>query len=186
MLVFVNFSALKETKWYQYAVRFVLGGLITAGAGMIAKKFGPSFGGLFLAFPAIFPASATLIEKHERERKEQKGLNGIRTARKAVSADAAGAAIGGLALIAFGCFVWKTLPHWGTGITLGCATVLWLAASGLMWFMRKRHWLRKSFHAIFGRDHAATDAFVRSAKPNPSGPALPAEQHPKRTLRHPH
>ena len=28
---------------------------------------------LFLAFPAIFPASATLIEKHEKEKKEREG-----------------------------------------------------------------------------------------------------------------
>jgi hypothetical protein len=32
--------------------------------GLIAARFGPVVGGLFLAFPAIFPASATLIEKH--------------------------------------------------------------------------------------------------------------------------
>ena len=49
---------------------------MTVLAGVIAKKFGPVVGGLFLAFPAIFPASATLIEKHERERKERKGLKG--------------------------------------------------------------------------------------------------------------
>jgi hypothetical protein len=30
--------------------------------GLLAKKFGSTVGGLFLAFPAIFPASATLIE----------------------------------------------------------------------------------------------------------------------------
>ena len=45
-------------------------GLITAVAGIIAKQFGPGIGGLFLAFPAIFPASATLIEKHEKQKKE--------------------------------------------------------------------------------------------------------------------
>jgi hypothetical protein len=30
---------------------------------------GPRVGGLFLAFPAIFPASATLVEKHEKQKK---------------------------------------------------------------------------------------------------------------------
>src|SRR5262249_17071078 len=138
MLLSVNFSVLKETKWYQYAVRFALGGLITAVAGLIAKEYGPSFGGLFLAFPAIFPASATLIEKHERERKEQRGLNGLRTARKAVSADAAGATIGGVALIAFGFFVWKILPEFHVVLTLLCATVVWLSISVLMWWVHKR------------------------------------------------
>ncbi len=54
-----------------YAIRFLFGGLITVAAGIIAKRFGPGIGGLFLAFPAIFPASATLIEKHEKEKKEE-------------------------------------------------------------------------------------------------------------------
>ena len=34
----VELSALAETRWYQYAVRFVFGGLVTAVAGIIAKK----------------------------------------------------------------------------------------------------------------------------------------------------
>ena len=48
----------------------VLGGVMTVVAGLIAARFGPVIGGLFLAFPAIFPATATLIEKHVLERKE--------------------------------------------------------------------------------------------------------------------
>ena len=47
---------------------------------MIAPKWGPGIGGLFLAFPAIFPASDTLIEKHERRRKQKKGLQGAQPA----------------------------------------------------------------------------------------------------------
>jgi hypothetical protein len=39
-------------------------------------EWGPAVVGLFLAFPAIFPASATLIEKHERQRKQRQGLTG--------------------------------------------------------------------------------------------------------------
>jgi len=39
---------------------------MTVIAGLIAFRFGPVVGGLFLAFPAIFPASATLIERHGR------------------------------------------------------------------------------------------------------------------------
>ena len=72
MKVKINLSVLKEPKWYEYLIRFLIGGGITALTGIIAKKFGPAVGGLFLAFPAIFPASATLIEKHEG--KEAEGL----------------------------------------------------------------------------------------------------------------
>jgi hypothetical protein len=74
MHIQVDPSALRQTKWHEYAVRFLVGGLITAAAGVIAKKFGPTVGGLFLAFPAIFPAGATLIEKHEEQKKEKKGI----------------------------------------------------------------------------------------------------------------
>jgi hypothetical protein len=82
MIVRFNPSALRGTHWYEYLVRFGLGGAMTVIAGLIASRFGPIVGGLFLAFPAIFPASATLIEKHVRERKEKAGLVGIRRGRK--------------------------------------------------------------------------------------------------------
>ena len=76
MIVQLNPSALRETHWYEYLIRFALGGAVTVVAGLIAARFGPVVGGLFLAFPAIFPASATLIEKHVRRRKEKAGFPG--------------------------------------------------------------------------------------------------------------
>ena len=82
MRIKIDVSALGRTKWHDYAVRFIFGGLITAGAGIVAKEFGPGIGGLFLAFPAIFPASATLIEKHEKQKKEKDGLEGTTRGRK--------------------------------------------------------------------------------------------------------
>src|ERR1700730_1765753 len=89
MNIGIKWSALRDTSWHQYLIRFVLGGAVTAGAGAIATLFGPETGGLFLAFPAIFGASATLIEKHERERKERAGLQGTRRGRGAVAVDTA-------------------------------------------------------------------------------------------------
>jgi hypothetical protein len=53
---------------------------------------------LFLVFPAIFPASATLIEKHERQRKQEKGLRGQERGIDAAAVDAMGAALGSVAL----------------------------------------------------------------------------------------
>jgi Protein of unknown function (DUF3147) len=78
MVVRVNWQALRQSRWYEYILRFGLGGLATAIAGLVAQFFGPEAGGLFLAFPAILGASATLIEKHERERKKKLGLAGQR------------------------------------------------------------------------------------------------------------
>ena len=74
MIVSFHPSALKKTKWFEYAARFLFGGAASLLAMLLAKRFGPAFGGLFLAFPVIFPASATLIEKHEREKNRRRGL----------------------------------------------------------------------------------------------------------------
>jgi hypothetical protein len=73
MKIEINIAALGRSKWYEYLVRFAFGGAVTAIAGMIAKRYGPGVGGLFLAFPAIFPATATLLEKHEKQKKERAG-----------------------------------------------------------------------------------------------------------------
>jgi hypothetical protein len=131
-------SVLKQTKWNDYAVRFFFGGLITAVAGIIAKEFGPGIGGLFLAFPAIFPASTTLIEKHEKEKKELRGLKGAARGRRAASIDAAGASMGSIGLVAFALLVWQVLPRAQVWVVLALATLLWLAVSVGVWQIRKR------------------------------------------------
>jgi hypothetical protein len=55
-------SSLKEGRWYEYVVRFALGGAATVFTGLVSSRYGAAVGGLFLALPAIFCASATLIE----------------------------------------------------------------------------------------------------------------------------
>jgi Protein of unknown function (DUF3147) len=138
MRIKIDPSALKKTRWYEFAVRFLFGGLITAGAGMIAKEFGPGVGGLFLAFPAIFPASATLIEKHERQKKERAGLHGSGRGRKAAAIDAAGASIGSMGLFVFALVVKRFLVSHSSWLALLGAAVIWLAVSLLLWQIRKR------------------------------------------------
>ncbi len=131
-------SVLRQTNWHELAVRFFFGGLITAMAGLIAKKYGPGIGGLFLAFPAIFPASATLIEKHENEKKQEQGLNATARGREAASVDAAGAAMGSLGLLIFAFLVWQFIPSYRAWLVLAAATLSWLAVSVLIWIVRKR------------------------------------------------
>jgi hypothetical protein len=58
----VDGSALRDSKWSQYAVRFLFGGIVTSIAGLVAHRYGTVIAGRLLAFPAIFPASATLID----------------------------------------------------------------------------------------------------------------------------
>ncbi len=138
MTISIDLSGLKKTKWYEFAIRFLAGGLTTALVGVIAKEFGPNVGGLFLAFPSIFPAAATLVESHEEKRKTLMGLNGATRGRQAAGLDAAGAAIGSLGLLAFAFVVWRALPGHNAGAVLASATLVWLAVSGLLWWVRKR------------------------------------------------
>ena len=49
-------SSLKEGRWYEYLVRFALGGAATVLTGLISSRYGATIGRLFLALPAIFCA----------------------------------------------------------------------------------------------------------------------------------
>jgi uncharacterized protein DUF3147 len=137
MQVRIDPSALRPIKWYEYVVRLLFGGLITAATGIIAKEYGPAIGGLFMAFPAIFPAAATLVEKHEKQRKHRLGLHGSRRGREAASLDAAGAARGSIALLVFGLLVWRLMPTFNASVVLVGSALAWLVISGLLW--RTRH-----------------------------------------------
>jgi hypothetical protein len=152
MIPTIQLSALRRTQAHEYAMRFLFGGLVTAGAGLIAHHFGPSAGGLFLAFPAIFPAGATLVEKHETEKKNEAGLHGSRRGAEAAAIDAVGASLGSFGLIAFAIFVWLLIEnHKPWQILLG-ATTVWLLVSAALW--RIRHLYHR--WAAVGRSQAAS------------------------------
>jgi hypothetical protein len=143
MRVDFDLSALKDTKWYELAVRFLFGGAITAITGMLANRYGPVFGGLFLAFPAVFPASATLVEKHEREKKQRAGIVKTIRGREAAALDARGAAIGSIGLIGFAFTVWRLVPIWNDALALLVALVVWMTLSILIWLLRRHPLVRK-------------------------------------------
>ena len=145
MVIKLRFEALKETTWHEYALRFGLGGLATVAAGLIASEFGPVTGGLFLAFPAIFCASATLVEKHERERKEKAGLRGEVRGRQAAAMDSAGAALGSFGLLAFAAIIWRLLPAVGTAWAFAAASAAWLVLSVTLWWLRRKMRCRVRF-----------------------------------------
>src|SRR5918911_335950 len=112
--------------WRVYAVRFAFGGLITAFAGFLGTKYGHAVGGLFLAFPAILPASLTLVKKHEGE--------------VAAGDDAAGAVAGSIGLIVFGALVWALATRLAAWQLLLLATIAWLVVSVIVWLLG--HWMR--------------------------------------------
>jgi hypothetical protein len=145
MMAKTDFGALKRIRWYEFAVRFALGGLITVIAGLIAKSYGPVIGGLFLAFPAIFPAAVTLIAKHEQQRKAEKGLQSERRGKDAAALESAGAVMGSVGLVVFACATWLLLPDHSPVLVLAGVAVAWMAVSALIWAIREhRHAFRTS------------------------------------------
>ena len=142
MRIRVDSSAWRRTKWYEYLIRFAVGGAVTVIAALIAKRFGTAIGGLFLAFPAIFPAAASLIASHEEKKKAKAGMSGIVRARKLAGADAAGAAMGGIGLAAFAAFTWLTIEGHSTFATIAGATLIWMMVSFLVWQGREKLWRR--------------------------------------------
>jgi hypothetical protein len=133
----VSLASLRQTRPHEYLVRFVFGGLCTVMAGLIAKRFGPGVGGLFLAFPAIFPASATMIENHEKKRKAEVGFEGTKRGRLAASIDASGVALGCVGLAGFGAILWRELPFHNAYVIVSLATLAWAAISYALWAIRK-------------------------------------------------
>ncbi len=136
MILKLDSSAVKLTTWSEYAIRFLIGGLITAFAGLIAEHYGPAIGGLSLAFPAICPAAVTLIAKYEREKKVRKGLHGARRGIKATAVDAFGTVLGSIGLAAFALTSWQLLPA-HPALVLLLATLTWLAVGGFAWALWK-------------------------------------------------
>ncbi|HTU32279.1 MAG TPA: DUF3147 family protein [Candidatus Acidoferrum sp.] len=142
-----------KTNWREIGVRFVFGGMITVITGLIARRWGPGLGGLFMAFPAIFPAAATLVAKHEDEELESAGFRGDRRAAAAAALDARGAAMGAVGLMVFGAVAWKFLPAQHTTAVLIGALVAWFLVAFTLWWLRKAirtsMWLRKHRHSKF-------------------------------------
>jgi hypothetical protein len=110
---------LADTRPREYAARFLFGGLITLGTGLVAKAWGPAVAGLFLAFPAILPASLTLVKRHDGR-------------RRAID-DARGARLGSLALIAFALVVARAAPALPAALVLVLATIAWLGLDVALW-----------------------------------------------------
>jgi hypothetical protein len=144
MLVQVKLESLKGIKLHEWLVRFAFGGAVCVLAGLVAKRFGPEIGGLFLAFPAIFPAGASMVEAHEKKHKARVGLDGTNRGRTVAGLDAAGAALGCFGLIGFAITCWLCLPRRGTGAAFAFATFVWVVLSVGAWLLRKSRLFRRA------------------------------------------
>jgi hypothetical protein len=137
MIVKLQLSALRQTRWYELALRILFGGLATVLTGLIAKSSGPVIAGFFLAFPAIFPSTATLVEKHTKERRRKAGLDGALRAADAVAIEARGATIGSIGLAVFAAMMWLALPHVRAVLGFLLAGLAWLVLSVAVWEIRR-------------------------------------------------
>src|SRR5579872_51538 len=137
MVIKFQLSALRRTRWYEIVLRFLFGGLATVATGMIANSYGPVIGGLFLAFPAIFPATATLVEKHVKEKRKKAHIDGANRSRLAVALEARGTAMGSLGLVGFGLLLWRFLVDRPAWLVLLAASLAWLVTAILIWQLRR-------------------------------------------------
>ena len=85
-------------------MRFAFGFAVSIAAGIIVATAGPVFGGMFLAFPAILPATTTLLERR----------NGLAQA----SEDVRGATVGALGMVAFAWVAWVLFRRTSPGVAL--------------------------------------------------------------------
>jgi hypothetical protein len=111
----VELGKLGQVRPRELAIRFGLGAVVSIAAGILAKTVDAQFAGAFLAFPAILPASLTLIQDKE----------GTRDADR----NAVGAVLGGLALVGFAVFAEATFKLLPAVAVLLSALGAWAVAS---------------------------------------------------------
>jgi len=138
MIIHVRFSAIQGIRLHEWIIRFIFGGAICVAAGLIADKYGPALGGLFLAFPAIFPAGASLVEAHEKIHKCRIGADGTSRGRLLAALDALGAALGCAGLGAFALVFWTWLPRTPKPLVFALASLAWLTFAVATWLLWRR------------------------------------------------
>jgi len=112
---------LRGIKVRDYVVRFAFGAVISVAAALLAQASSARFGGVFLAFPAILPASLTLIQEEE----------GTRDADR----DAVGAVLGGLGLSVFGVAAEGLFGRLPSPLVLVVALAAWTVAALGLYFL---------------------------------------------------
>lgn len=111
----VDVRNVRDVKPRDMAVRFALGALVSVVAGIISHLAGARIGGVFLAFPAILPASLTIVQDKEGTRRADR--------------DALGSVLGGIALVVFATVGESMFGRHNSAAVLALALVGWLVSS---------------------------------------------------------
>jgi len=118
----------------------------------------------FLAFPAIFPAGATLVQKHEVEKKRRAGITDRDRGRKATALEARGACMGSIGLVAFAMVAWKLLMRQNAALSLLAALAVWVVLSILFWRASKFNFGKRGRGRLLTRFHSHWSRFYVASK----------------------
>lgn len=129
-VVGVSPGGLRQVPRRDLAIRFAFGAGVSTVASLIAIGFGARAGGLMLAFPAILPATLTLLEQEESTRK--------------AADDDLGSVLGALGLAAFAVLAWWLFVRAGGAATIAAAGFAWLATSAGCYFLVRAIAARRS------------------------------------------
>jgi Protein of unknown function (DUF3147) len=110
-----SLSKIRGVRLRDLAIRFALGAAISVVAGILGNVFGHRFGGAFLAFPAILPASLTLVQEEEGTRRA--GRNAI------------GAVLGAVGMVAFALVGEASFGRMPAFLALALALLGWIVAA---------------------------------------------------------
>jgi hypothetical protein len=122
--VHIDLARVRATRRRDLMIRFVFGFAVSVIAGGVTIAIGDRAGGLFLAFPAILPASLTLIAEKEGDSQ--------------ATVDAGGALVGACALIAFAVVSWQALGRVPLVPAELAASAAWPAVSVSAYFAIRR------------------------------------------------
>ncbi len=120
----VDLSRLRDVKPLHLAIRFGFGAGISTLAALVSIWFGARVGGALLAFPAILPATITLIAEQQSQQDADE--------------TAIGALVGAPALPAFAVVVAVLTTVIGTALALGVAAAAWCAVAAGLFVMSQR------------------------------------------------
>lgn len=144
-VVGIHRGALRDLPVGDLLIRFGFGAAISALAGVVSVLAGSEPGGILLAFPAILPATLTLIEKEESE-------------RQAEDFDV-GSILGAAALASFAIVAWQYVDEGSNPVVLAVATAIWLLTAvvfylGLRLVVVRQKPLHQGIAELRARRHA--------------------------------